>query len=340
MIKGILISALAAAAIAAAPQSTLAASKGLVAFSQAEMTNEWRVMDTKEMEKSWKDAGYDFVWTDAKSDPSKQLADVEDLLNRKPAVIIVAPIEYEALAPVPGLAAKAGIPLIVVDRNLPGKAGKDGWISVITTDFVNSGKRAAEDVVAQLQAKKGAAKGAWLHITGNVGASPVIDQGKGMEEVFAGHPDIKLLSKCDSGNSREGGQKCMEDMLQAFPAGQVDVVIADNNSAAIGALAAIKAAGRNELIGWVWGKDGTVDGLQAILSGELVQSVQTPPFFGKNSVKAFEDYKAGKPVEPLVFVPKETFDAHTSANRTRSRGADQGTESLGRQLLLTGRRTV
>ena len=229
MIKGILISALAAAVIASGPQSTLAASKGLVAFSQAEMTNEWRVMDTKEMEKSWKDAGYDFVWTDAKSDPSKQLADVEDLLNRKPAVIVVAPIEYEALAPVPGLAAKAGIPLIVVDRNLPGKAGKDGWISVITTDFVDSGKRAAEDVVAELQAKKGAAKGAWLHITGNVGASPVIDQGKAMEEVFAGHPDIKLLSKCDSGNSREGGQKCMEDMLQAFPAGQVDVVIADND---------------------------------------------------------------------------------------------------------------
>ncbi len=42
-----------------------AASKGLVAFSQAEMTNEWRVMDTKEMEKAWKDAGYDFTWTDA-----------------------------------------------------------------------------------------------------------------------------------------------------------------------------------------------------------------------------------------------------------------------------------
>jgi ABC-type sugar transport system substrate-binding protein len=315
--KGILASLFAAAVIAAASQPTLAASKGLVAFSQAEMTNEWRVMNTKEMEQAWKDAGYDFVWTDAKSDPSKQLADIEDLLARQPLVIVVAPIEYEALAPVPGLAAKAGIPLIVVDRNLPGQAGQDGWISVITTDFVDSGRRAAEDVVAQLTAKQGGAKGNWLHITGNVGASPVIDQGKGMAEVFAGHPDIKLLSECDSGNSREGGQKCMEDMLQAFPSGEVDVVIADNDSAAIGALSAIKAAGRDELIGWVWGKDGTVDGLQAILDGEMVQSVQTPPFFGKNSVQAYEDYKAGKPVEPLVFVPKETFDAHTPANRTR-----------------------
>ena len=120
------------AALAVAP-SAWAQSKGLAAFSQAEMTNEWRVMDTKEMEQAWKDAGYDFVWTDAKSDPAKQLADVEDLLAQKPDVLIVAPIEYEALAPVPGLAAAAKVPLIVVDRNLPGKAGTNGWISVITT---------------------------------------------------------------------------------------------------------------------------------------------------------------------------------------------------------------
>ncbi len=150
---------LGALAIAIMPQATLAASKGLVAFSQAEMTNEWRVMDTKEMEQAWKDAGYDFVWTDAKSDPSKQLADVEDLLSQKPVVLVVAPIEYEALAPVPGLAAKAGVPLIVVDRMLPGEAGKDGWISVITTDFVDSGMRAANDVVAHAQGEEGRRQG-------------------------------------------------------------------------------------------------------------------------------------------------------------------------------------
>ena len=70
------------AAMIAGP--ALAEGKGLVAFSQAEMTNEWRVMNTKEMEKAWKDAGYEFVWTNANSDPAKQLADVEDLLSRKP----------------------------------------------------------------------------------------------------------------------------------------------------------------------------------------------------------------------------------------------------------------
>ena len=102
------------AALAATSTLAMAADKGLVVFSQAGMENEWRAMNTKEMEKAFKDAGYEFVWTNANSDPAKQLADIEDLLARKPALLVVAPIEYEPLAPVPQMAEEAGVPLIVV----------------------------------------------------------------------------------------------------------------------------------------------------------------------------------------------------------------------------------
>ncbi len=146
------------------------------------MTNEWRVMNTKEMEKAWKDAGYDFVWTNAESDPAKQLADVEDLLARKPDVLIIAPIEYEALAPVPGLAAKAGVPLLVVDRNLPGKAGTER-LDLGHHHRLRRLRHNAPPTTSSpsCRPRRAAPKGNWLHITGNVGASPVIDQGKGME---------------------------------------------------------------------------------------------------------------------------------------------------------------
>jgi ABC-type sugar transport system substrate-binding protein len=317
MKRGLFASLLAGIGLTLAAQSAFAEGKGLVAFSQAEMANEWRVMNTKEMEKAWKDAGYDFVWTNANSDPSKQLADVEDLLAKKPVLLVIAPIEYEALAPVPGLAQKASVPLIVVDRNLPGKAGENGWISVITTDFKDSGIRVANDVVEKLKKKNGSPKGTLLHVTGNTGASPVIDEAKGLDEVFGKYAEIKVAANCDSKNSREGGRKCMEDLLQSFPAGSIDGVVFDNDDAAIGGIGAIDAAGRSELKGWLWGKDGTVDGLNAILAGDLALSVQTPPFFGKSSVQAFEDFKAGKKVEPLVFVPKETFDANTPEHKAR-----------------------
>lgn len=311
--------AIVAAALAwtAIPATGSAAGKGLVAFSQAEISNEWRVMDTKEMEKAWRGAGYDFVWTNANSDPSKQLADIEDLLARKPVLLIVAPIEYEPLAPVPAMAQKAHVPLLVVDRALPGTPGKNGWISLVTTDFVDTGKRIGTDVVAQLTRKNGSPKGTILHVTGNTGASPVIDEEKGLQEVFSKYPGIKVAANCDSKNSRQGGRKCMEDLLQSFPAGSIDGVVFDNDDAAIGGMAALQAAGRNELKGYLWGKDGTVDGLKAVLSGELAMTVQTPPFFGASSVKSFEDYQAGRPVPPLVYVKKETFDAHTPADRAR-----------------------
>jgi len=50
--------------------------KGLVAFSQSGMENEWRAMNTKEMESAVRAAGYDFVWTNANGDPGQQLSDV------------------------------------------------------------------------------------------------------------------------------------------------------------------------------------------------------------------------------------------------------------------------
>ena len=61
----------------------------------------------------------------------------------------------------------------------------------------------------------------------------------------------------------------------------------------------------------------------------LIESVQTPPFFGADSVKAFEAYKAGQPVEALVFVPKETFDAHTPAGADRVKARIEELKKLG-----------
>ena len=318
MLKKIIPAVVAAALVAFSVPAAQAASKGLVAFSQAGMENEWRVMDTREMEESFKKAGYDFVWTNANSDPAKQLADIEDLLSRKPVLLVVAPIEFEALAPVPGLADEAKVPLIVVDRTLPGEPGKGQWIATLTTNFVDTGEQVARDVVATLTKKNGKPQGTLLHISGNTGASPVVDEQKGLDNVFGKYSDIKIAATCDGLYSREPGRKCAEDLLQAFGQGKVDGIIFDNDDMMIGAIQAIKASGRNELLGNLWSKDGTVDGLQAMLNGEGRFSVQTPPYFGGPTVKVFEAFKAGQKVEPKVqYVPKETFQIDTPEQRDR-----------------------
>jgi ribose transport system substrate-binding protein len=307
-----------AATLLASATPVLAQSKGLVVYSQAGMENEWRVMNTQEMEKAFKDAGYDFVWTNANSDPAKQLADIEDLLARQPALLVVAPIEYEPLAPVPDMAADAGIPLMVVDRALPGNPGEGQWIALLTTDFVDTGAQVGKDVVEELTKKNGGPKGRLLHVSGNKGASPVVDEQTGLDSVFKDYPDITWAATCDGLYSREPGRKCTEDLLQAFPAGEIDGIVFDNDDMMIGGIQAIKAAGRTELLGYLWGKDGTADGLQTLLDGDATFTVQTPPFFGADTVKVFEAFKAGQAVEPKTqYVPKETFDNDTDEQKAR-----------------------
>jgi ABC-type sugar transport system substrate-binding protein len=328
---------LAAAVLFAGASPVFAETKGLVAYSQASTENEWRVLNTKEMEKAFKDAGYDFTWTNANADPSKQLSDVQDLLARKPVLLVLAPVEYEPLAPVPKLAQAAKVPLLVVDRAIPGTPGKDSWIAMVTIDYVDTGERVAKDVVEALTKKNGKPAGKLLHITGTTGASPVLDEQKGIDGILKQYPDIKILATCDGHYQREVGRKCTEDLLQSFPKGQIDGIIYDNDDEMMGGLSAIQAQNRDELIGYLWGKDGTVDGLNAILSGQMSMTVQTPPFFGTTSVKVWEAYKRdGKIEPPLVYVDKESFDAHTQEHRARVMQRIEELKHLGVGCCYTG----
>ena len=78
------------------------------------------------------------------------------------------------------------------------------------------------------------------------------------------------------------------------------------------------------------GKDGTVTGLQAMIDGDATFSVQTPPFFGAQTVQVFEAQKAGKAIEPKVqYVPKETFDNDTDAQKGPTPGSRREMKALG-----------
>ena len=313
-----MLAAILAAGTAATGGAAAAQDKGLVAFSQADMANEWRVMNTREMEEAFEAAGYEFAWANAGADPAKQLADIEDLLARDPVLLVVAPIEYEPLAPVPDLAEEADVPLLVVDRALPGEPGTQTWIALVTIDFVDTGERVAEAVVRDMTAKNGEPRARMLHVTGNTGASPVIDEATGLENVFSQHPDIEIVAKCDGRYSREPGRQCTEDFLQTFAEGTVDGIIFDNDDMMIGGIQAIEAAGRDELRGYLYGKDGTVDGLNALLEGDASFTVQTPPFFGASSVEVFEAHQAGGDIgDTTQYVPKESFDNDTPEQRAR-----------------------
>src|SRR3954469_22362511 len=89
-----------------------------VGFAQVESNNPWRLAQTQSMQDEAKKLGHQLVYTDAAGSAAKQGADVRSMIAQKVNLISLAPREEKPLAPVVKEAAKAGIPVILLDRNV------------------------------------------------------------------------------------------------------------------------------------------------------------------------------------------------------------------------------
>src|SRR5918994_5228111 len=120
-----------------------------VGFAQVGSNNPWRLGESKSMQDEAKRLGYTLVETNANEDTAKQIADVASLIAQGVDILIFPPRESQALAPSVVQAKEAGIPVILIDRDVDHEIAKPGedYITFIGSDFVDQGRRAAEWLV-------------------------------------------------------------------------------------------------------------------------------------------------------------------------------------------------
>lgn len=281
----------------------------LIAYSQAELVNAWRVTNQADMEAQAEAFGVDLISIDANQDPSKQLSDVENMLAQQPDCLIVSPLEFEASAPVVEAATDAGVPLVIIDRKISIVPPEGTYFTEITQSHEIAGELLAEKAVQLLTEKYGEPRGNVVHVQGLAGASPVIDANRGWDNVMADYPDIQTIATSDAGFTKEGGLQVMEDFLTTFPEGEIDIVRSDYSAMTMGALEAIKNAGREELLGFVLGEGGHYEAIQAVIDGDIGMETQTPPYFGELAIQSCISYLEGESVPPLQEVPIKIFEA-------------------------------
>ncbi len=237
------------------------------------------------------------IVVDAQDNPAKQLNDIEDLIEQKVDLIIVNPCDSDAVVSAVESANEAHIPVITVDR-----AANGGKVIVhIASDNVAGGRMAAQFIVKALNGK-----GKVVELVGIPGTSAARDRGKGFEEEIAKYPGIKLVAKQTANFNRAEGLSVMENILEAHP--DIDAVFAQNDEMALGAIEAIKAAGKLDKI-IVVGFDAIPDAVEAVKRGEMAATIAQQPYkMGELAVlKAFEYLETGTiyiPVE-LKLVTKE-----------------------------------
>lgn len=268
---------------AAAAEEGAAAVEGSVGLSLSTLNNPFFVTLSDGAEAKAKELGVDLIVVDAGDDSAKQTSDIEDLISKNIAVLIVNPVDSDAVAPAVEDAIEKGIKVIAVDRVVN---GVDVDCSIASDNV--AGAKMAADYLVELAGE--GAKTAELE--GVNGASATIDRGEGFHSVADEKLDV-VASQTANFNRAEG-MTVMENMLQANP--DIQCVFAHNDEMALGA---IEAIGDKEII--VAGFDATDDAIEAVKEGTMAATVaQQPDLMGATAVETATKLMAGETVEKTL----------------------------------------
>lgn len=267
-----------------------------VGFAQTESNNPWRIAQTESMKAEAAKLGYQLVYTDAAGSAAKQVADVNSMIAQGVDLIFLAPREEKPLIPAVMNAKKAGIPVILLDRNVDqslAKAGED-YVTFIGSDFIDEGKRVAEWLV-----KNANGKTKIIELEGTVGSSPANDRKKGFDEAINAAGGFEIVASQSGDFARDKGRQVAEALLQAHP--DANVIYAHNDEMAMGAIAALEAIGKvpgKDVL--VLSIDGGKEAVQAVVDGKIAAVVECNPRFGPKAFETMQRYANGETIEPWV----------------------------------------
>ena len=265
-------------------------SGNVIGFSVSTLNNPFFVTLTEGARKAATENNVELVVVDAGDDAAKQTSDIEDLVSRNVGVLIVNPVDSDAVAPAVKSAMSQGIKVIAVDRGVNG-------VDVdcqIASDNVEGARMATEylmDLVGE------GAKVAELQ--GVPGASATIDRGAGFHQVA--DQSLQVAASQTANFNRAEGMTVMENILQSD--GTIKGVFAHNDEMALGAVEAVAASGKDiKIVGF----DATDDAQKAVKDGKMAATVaQKPDKMGETAIGTAVKIMAGETVEKSIPVEVE-----------------------------------
>lgn len=247
--------------------------------------------------------------TNANGDAGEQFNQTQNLVNQGVDAIVLVPIDANGIVPAVEAANNANIPVFTLDR------GSDGGklASVVETDNVKAGKKAANYIVDLLKKRNGSAKGNVVDLQGLVGTTAARDREKGFQQVMKQNPDIKIVANQPADFDQEKALNVTTNILQANK--DIDAIFGANDDNTIGAVRAIDGANRykppssDEHI-YIVGIDGTAQALQAIRNGKQTATVSQNPIKMAEKAMDFIDQKVvqDKKVPNNFFYPTIVID--------------------------------
>ena len=209
-------------------------------------------------------AGWQFVNEIAEGNANLQLDQVNKMVDDKAAAIVLIAQNSDSIVPAVKRANEAGIPVIATNRDINGG---------VFTNVINNERQAGE-MQADYMAAHLPQNAKVVYIKGEMTISAAVNRYEGFKEALkAKRPDVEIIASNSTGDWSEAqGIRELSLWLGMYP--QIDGVAAANDNMALGAIKAMKAAGRFNDSVIVCGVDSIDDALASIAAGELKMTVK------------------------------------------------------------------
>ena len=232
----------------------------------------------------------------------RQNAEIEELIKDGVELIFINPVDWRKCEPAIEKAWRAGVPVIALDTNVEDDAHV---ASTVVSDNYLAGQQCARHLVAHRQTGK-------VALLNHSQARSAQDRIKGFLDVLSHYPAFQVVDQEECRGQLETAMPAMERMIERHP--EIDVVMALNDPAAMGAMAALRQAGRLEGVA-VYGVDGVTETRDLIAQGHMQATAgQDPRGIGRLAVEEAYKVLQGKTPKPLVKLPTVLITRENAAN--------------------------
>jgi len=233
-------------------QTTGAKNKPLrIAISFQELDNPYFTVMKQAFDDAGRSIGAETFVTDARHDVTKQVSDIEDLVQKKIDILLINPTDSVGVEGAVRNAKDAGVTVVAVDAQAKGPID-----SFVGSKNYDAGFRAGEALAKSLN---GTGK---VAILDGIPVVPILERVRGFKDAVAKYPGIKIVDTQNGKQERSAALTVTENMIQSHP--DLNGLFSVNDGGAMGALAAIEASGKKISLVSV---DGLGEAVNAILKG-------------------------------------------------------------------------
>lgn len=288
-----------------------ASGEGLtIGFSQIGSESAWRTAFTEAVQAEAEARGINLLFSDAQQSQENQIAAMRAWLAQGDVdAIILAPVIESGWDDVLQEAADAGVPVVIVDRNVDSDPSL--YVTRVSSDFVHEGRLAAAWLA---QATSGNCN--IVELYGTVGSAAAEDRHTGFTDVIDLFSNMEIIVSETGNFVRTEGKAVMESILSSEDPANICAVFAHNDDMAIGAIEAIKEAGLDpaeDIL--IVSVDAIPDIFDAMDAGDTNATVELSPFMGGPAFDAVVAHLNGEelpdwiPVGGGLYTSREAYEA-------------------------------